>query len=130
MIHASTGSAGRGWLAVAVLFGSLALLGMPLRLAAAPDKWAHPGLTVTNGLELWLDAGRLSAALRTNGQPELAYGQPVSTWFDASGHGRQQRGGGVVVEVQQVWGRAHDRGAGRLRGSGSASGGRRDKPCK
>jgi putative heme-binding domain-containing protein len=50
---------------------------------AAPEKWAHPGLTVTEGLELWLDAGRVVERL-----PGLHDGQPVGVWFDASGHGR------------------------------------------
>lgn len=51
-------------------------------------KWAAPGLTVTENLELWLDAGRQNAARKALGWPELRPGEPVDTWYDASGHGR------------------------------------------
>src|SRR5439155_22592265 len=45
--------------------------------------WADPKLTITDGLELWLDAGR---------QPQApADDQLVESWFDASGRGRHFR---------------------------------------
>jgi putative heme-binding domain-containing protein len=51
------------------------------------EPWADPGLKVTRGLTLWLDAGRLNAARRAHGQPELSDGMRVETWYDASGRG-------------------------------------------
>jgi putative heme-binding domain-containing protein len=77
-----------GQLAIGWIFCSLGFVGIAPAVSAAPEKWAHPGLTLTNGLELWLDAGRMTEAMRANGLPELRDGQPVATWFDASGHGR------------------------------------------
>src|SRR5579883_685448 len=52
---------------------------------SAAEPWADPRLTVTTGLELWLDAERLAA----DGKPEPKPGQLVEVWPDASGHGRQ-----------------------------------------
>src|SRR5438128_8245335 len=50
---------------------------------SAAEPWADPKLTITDGLELWLDAGR---------QPQAtADGQLVESWFDASGRGRHFR---------------------------------------
>ena len=37
---------------------------------APPEPWADPGLKVTRGLTLWLDAGRLNAARKAHGRPE------------------------------------------------------------
>lgn len=51
------------------------------------EPWADPGLKVTRGLTLWLDAGRLNAARKAHGQPEVSDGQRVETWYDASGQG-------------------------------------------
>src|SRR5262245_59472786 len=56
--------------------------------ARPPEKWCAPGLKVTDGLELWLDAGRQNAARRALGRPELGPGQKLDAWYDASGHGR------------------------------------------
>jgi len=57
---------------------------------AAPrplEPWADPGLKVTRGLALWLDAGRLNAARKAHGQPEVSDGMRVDSWSDASGRG-------------------------------------------
>jgi putative heme-binding domain-containing protein len=51
------------------------------------EPWADPGLKVTRGLTLWLDAGRLNAARRAHGLPEVSDGMRVGTWHDASGRG-------------------------------------------
>jgi putative heme-binding domain-containing protein len=51
------------------------------------EAWADPGLKVRGGLVLWLDAGRLNAARKAHGQPEVSDGTPVDTWYDASGRG-------------------------------------------
>jgi putative heme-binding domain-containing protein len=51
------------------------------------EPWADPGLKVTRGLTLWLDAGRLNAARKAHGQPEVSDGMRVQTWYDASGQG-------------------------------------------
>src|SRR5829696_6413075 len=51
------------------------------------EPWADPGLKVTRGLALWLDAGKLNAARKAHGQPEVSDGARVETWYDASGHG-------------------------------------------
>lgn len=50
--------------------------------------WADPGLPVTGGLVLWLDAERLDAARVAHGLPALPDGSWVDVWHDASGHGR------------------------------------------
>jgi putative heme-binding domain-containing protein len=52
------------------------------------EPWADPGLKVTRGLVLWLDAGRLDAARKAHGRPPLADEPRVDVWYDASGHGR------------------------------------------
>ncbi|QDV37764.1 ThuA domain-containing protein [Tautonia plasticadhaerens] len=60
--------------------------------AGAPTRpvetWADPGLTLTRGLVLWLDAGRLNAAREGYGLPEVVNGSAIDVWHDASGHGR------------------------------------------
>jgi putative heme-binding domain-containing protein len=70
---------------------ALLLIGMPAFAQDDTDNrletWADPGLKVTRGLVLWLDAGRLSAARKAHGQPEVSDGMRVDTWYDASGHG-------------------------------------------
>jgi putative heme-binding domain-containing protein len=70
------------------LVGVLAVL-----VAAAPaetpvEPWADPGLNVTRGLALWLDAGRLNAARQAHGQNVASDGSRIATWYDASGRGR------------------------------------------
>src|SRR5271165_3228671 len=52
------------------------------------EPWADPGLKVTRGLTLWLDAGRLNAARKVHGRPEASDGTRVGTWYDGSGNGR------------------------------------------
>jgi putative heme-binding domain-containing protein len=61
------------------------------RAHQAAERWADPGLSVLQGLELWLDADRLQGARQAQGQPPLKTGDPVEVWFDASGHGRHVR---------------------------------------
>jgi putative heme-binding domain-containing protein len=60
----------------------------PVWADARPEKWAHPALPVVDGLELWLDAGRLNAARKANGEKDLADGDKVEIGYDASGRGR------------------------------------------
>lgn len=61
----------------------------PASAPARPiEAWADPGLKVTRGLVLWLDAGRLNAARKALGRPEATDGAKVDLWYDASGHGR------------------------------------------
>jgi putative heme-binding domain-containing protein len=55
------------------------------------EKWADPRLSVVEGLELWLDAGRVNDARASQGQAALKSGSLLETWFDASGHGRHVR---------------------------------------
>jgi putative heme-binding domain-containing protein len=62
----------------------LALIAAPL---AAAEKWADPRLKTTDGLALWLDAGRQSAAWRANGKPTPQAGAALDVWYDASGNG-------------------------------------------
>jgi putative heme-binding domain-containing protein len=69
-------------------FAVCALFFLPLVGRASPENWAHLGLPVTSGLELWLDAGRLAEACRAQGLPAPRAGEAVDTWFDASGHAR------------------------------------------
>src|SRR5688572_13953665 len=58
---------------------------MPATLAAA-EPWADPGLTVRDGLVLWLDAARLDEGRAALGKPALRDGDPVDLWPDASGN--------------------------------------------
>ncbi len=51
--------------------------------ARAAEPWADPKLPVTDGLELWLDAGRPADKPRPPG--------PLEAWMDASGKGRHLR---------------------------------------
>jgi putative heme-binding domain-containing protein len=56
--------------------------------ACAAEDWGDKNLKVTEGLEIWLDASRQGAALRSLKKPELVSGQSLSMWYDASGRGR------------------------------------------
>src|SRR5437773_1205605 len=56
--------------------------------AVAAEKWADGRLTVTAGLEIWLDAAQQNAARKQLGQSELTPDSRIETWFDASGRGR------------------------------------------
>src|SRR5688572_24964844 len=53
--------------------------------------WADDGLTVSEGLVVWLDAAAQPAARRAESLPTLKSGDPVEQWFDSSGHGRHLR---------------------------------------
>src|SRR5262245_47589374 len=57
-------------------------------LVTPQARCADPGLKVTKGLELWLNAGSTNSTRAARGQPPLQSGQPVETWFDGSGQGR------------------------------------------
>ena len=52
------------------------------------ESWADPGLKVTRGLVLWLDAARLNAARRALGRADVPDGGRVAIWYDSSGNGR------------------------------------------
>src|SRR5665213_140481 len=54
----------------------------------AVEAWADPGLRVTAGLELWLDAARVPAADAAHRRPATSDHQAVEVWRDASGHHR------------------------------------------
>jgi putative heme-binding domain-containing protein len=71
-----------------ILLGLLRVIPASAGETPAPETWHHPGLTVTRGLQLWLDAGRQNAARQKLGQPQLHDGEKVAIWYDASGHGR------------------------------------------
>ncbi len=59
------------------------------RAAVKPlESWADPGLKVTRGLVLWLDAGRLNAARKAHGRAEISDLARVGIWYDGSGNGR------------------------------------------
>ncbi|MBN9118555.1 MAG: ThuA domain-containing protein [Planctomycetes bacterium] len=60
------------------------------RSARAAEPWADEKLPVTNGLELWLDAGRIGAANTANNEKPAAGGK-LAVWFDGSGKGRHLR---------------------------------------
>ena len=53
----------------------------------AVEPWADTRLTVTEGLELWLDASRIEGPVPNAKPTRLANGK-VSLWPDASGKGR------------------------------------------
>ena len=76
--------------AVLLLLGVLPLTAAPTQGddRPAPAKWADAGLSVTDGLELWFDAGRLNAARKANGEKDIADGDKVEIWYDASSHAR------------------------------------------
>lgn len=57
----------------------------------AAEQWAHPDLPVTDGLELWLDAGRLAAASAANRVSPPRAGGAVAMWYDGSGKKRDAR---------------------------------------
>ncbi len=63
----------------------LFLSGAPL---AAIEPWADPDLPAKEGLLLWLDARRQSAAWQAHKKPALRNGAAMDVWFDGSGAGR------------------------------------------
>ncbi|MCD6051891.1 MAG: putative beta-propeller-type glycoside hydrolase, partial [Verrucomicrobia bacterium] len=58
------------------------------RSAFALEPWADSKLTVTNGLELWLDASRQNTARTAQKLPTLNNSTATDTWFDGSGLNR------------------------------------------
>jgi putative heme-binding domain-containing protein len=72
------------------LVAVLALTILPVSSRAA-EPWADARLPVQDGLQLWLDAGRLNAARQAKGQAALKTGAAVESWPDASGLGRNVR---------------------------------------
>src|ERR1700736_4867759 len=58
--------------------------------ARAVEPWADAKLPVTDGLELWLDAGRIEAAHKANKEKLPADGK-LAVWFDGSGKDRHLR---------------------------------------
>ena len=67
-----------------------------------------PGVPVTNGLSLWLDAGSLS----------LADGDPVPTWSDSSGSGNDASQGTANLQPAYVANAINDRPAVDFDGTG------------
>ncbi len=67
-------------------FVLLLALACGARLTAV-EPWADDKLPVTDGLALWLDAGRIDAAHKANNE-KLPTGGKLATWFDGSGNGR------------------------------------------
>jgi putative heme-binding domain-containing protein len=57
----------------------------------AVESWADPHLTVTQGLELWLDASRVSAAAAAHDRALSPGHQELEVWYDASGKRRDAR---------------------------------------
>jgi putative heme-binding domain-containing protein len=58
--------------------------------AQAVEPWADPKLPVTEGLELWLDAGRVDAAAKATKEKAVVDGK-LAVWHDGSGKGRHVR---------------------------------------
>src|SRR5262249_12418287 len=73
------------------LVALLALLVPGVIGSRAAEPWADARLPVKDGLELWLDAGRLNAARQAQGQAALKTGETVAVWPDASKLGRHVR---------------------------------------
>ena len=72
----------------ALLLLLAAFAAAPARGGDRPEKWADAKLPVTDGLQLWFDAGRLNAARQAHGEKDLADGDKVEIGYDASGRGR------------------------------------------
>src|ERR1043166_91883 len=68
------------WRGVSIFAASFALL------AHAAEPWADSKLTITNGIEIWLDASPQNPARQIRQLPALTGGRPVDLWFDASGN--------------------------------------------
>src|SRR5688572_4332869 len=56
--------------------------------ATASEKWSDPKLSVTNGLEIWLDATTEKAARSALKYPGISPNQPLDKWHDSSGNRR------------------------------------------
>ncbi|MEA2709956.1 MAG: hypothetical protein QOF78_2557 [Phycisphaerales bacterium] len=72
-----------GFIRIALLL----LLLLNVQLSAAVEKWADPALPVKDGVSIWLDATRQTAAWAAN-QREIAGGDLLDVFYDASGNGR------------------------------------------
>jgi putative heme-binding domain-containing protein len=75
--------------------------------ASSPEgRRAEPGaalaLPVVEGLELWLDAGRINAAPKGQGPAAPKPGDPVPAWPDVSGRGRHVRQGARSAQPRLV----------------------------
>ncbi len=70
-----------------VLLSPCILLGLVAAEPAKPavETWADPNLSITAGLELWLDASRQNAARQAYQKPILTNERPLDIWYDASG---------------------------------------------
>jgi putative heme-binding domain-containing protein len=70
------------------------LLALALVSAALParavEPWADPKMPVSDGLELWLDAGRIDAAAAATKEKAIIDGK-LAAWPDGSGKGRHLR---------------------------------------
>src|SRR5262245_46006281 len=54
--------------------------------ARGAEAWADAALPVSDGLLLWLDAGRQGAARKALDLPPVGDGGRLSAWFDGSGN--------------------------------------------
>jgi hypothetical protein len=67
----------------------IAVLLLGAATAPAVEPWADPGLKVTEGLELWLDASKQDGAMwAMQGAPLIPDRTPLGVWYDGSGHRR------------------------------------------
>src|SRR5436189_1752256 len=66
------------------LIALIAVLGSP---ACGAEKWADPSLKLTNGLILWLDASRQTAAWQAHGKLVPPADALVDVLYDTSGQG-------------------------------------------
>ena len=67
------------------------LLILPAALAArGVERWADPKLPVTDGLELWLDAGRIEPGVQGTKMKAMSGGK-LGVWVDASGKKRHMK---------------------------------------
>jgi putative heme-binding domain-containing protein len=64
------------------------LCALDIHPCCGAEDWADPGLKVTDGLEVWLDAARQNAARMALKLPEVRSGLPLDTWLDGSGKRR------------------------------------------
>ena len=71
--------------AAAIVLGVMQWSGGPW---AARMSRADDGLSVRNGLELWLDAGRINVLREAAGQNTLTSGDLIDVWPDSSGRHR------------------------------------------
>ena len=64
---------------------------LPSGGASAAEPWADSKLPVTEGLQVWLDATRITAATEAGGASPPREGGAVAVWHDASGNNRDVR---------------------------------------